>query len=509
MVLNARTLLRPSTHGEVTSRTFLSTEVSPFPTTTSSSISKLHPKPPNASDSSSRRLEKGALKTVGTPKKHVNPTWGRFSGNSWFTVLCCFLIMAICPVLVPVFHIAMTRYSGSLPETFAAIYSQGAISFFSAHLPRPTKEAAGGYVAWLAFQTILYLWLPGKTGYGQRTPAGNLLPYKVNGLLAWVVSHAVAVVAVWRGWIMADVVARNWEGLIVCANVYGFLLTGFAYLKALWWPSHAGDRKFSGSRIYDFYMGIELNPRITDRFDFKLFHNGRPGIVAWTLIDLSFAAHQYSLHGHVTNSILIVIYLHALYVIDFFINEDWYLRTIDICHDHYGFYLAWGSMVWLPGTYTIQAQYLARYPVDLEPMVAVAIAAMGTAGYILFRSVNAQKDVVRRTGGDCMIWGRKAEVLKVGYVTVDGVERESILLLSGWWGMIRHANYLGDLILSYSVCAACGLNGGIIQWWYAAFMTVLLVQRCLRDDARCRGKYGKGWEEYCRRVRWKLVPGIW
>ncbi len=31
-------------------------------------------------------------------------------------------------------------------------------------------------------------------------------------------------------------------------------------------------------------MGIELNPRIGELWDFKLFHNGRPGIIAWTLM---------------------------------------------------------------------------------------------------------------------------------------------------------------------------------------------------------------------------------
>lgn len=39
-----------------------------------------------------------------------------------------------------------------------------------------------------------------------------------------------------------------------------------------------------GSMIYDLYMGIELNPRFGDYFDFKLFINGRPGIIAWTLM---------------------------------------------------------------------------------------------------------------------------------------------------------------------------------------------------------------------------------
>lgn len=53
-------------------------------------------------------------------------------------------------------------------------------------------------------------------------------------------------------------------------------------------------------------MGIEFNPRIGKWFDFKLFFNGRPGIVAWTLINLSFAAKQRELHGHVTNSMVLV-----------------------------------------------------------------------------------------------------------------------------------------------------------------------------------------------------------
>lgn len=30
---------------------------------------------------------------------------------------------------------------------------------------------------------------------------------------------------------------------------------------------------------------------------------------------------------------ILVIALHAIYVLDFFANEDWYLRTIDIAHD--------------------------------------------------------------------------------------------------------------------------------------------------------------------------------
>jgi 7-dehydrocholesterol reductase len=222
---------------------------------------------------------------------------------------------------------------------------------------------------------------------------------------------------------------------------------------------------------------------------------------------LSFIAYQYQLHGYITKSILLATALHTVYVVDFFVNEDWYLRTIDICHDHFGFYLAWGCIVWLPSMYTLQTQYLARNPVILSPLQAAAIAIAGVSGYAIFRSVNHQKDLCRRTQGECQIWGSKAEILRVKYRTKDGLEHNSLLLCSGWWGKARHVNYLGDLVLSYSMCATCGIKN-LLPWTYAIFMTVLLFHRCSRDEERCSKKYGKYWDEYCKRVKYVIIPGV-
>ena len=38
-----------------------------------------------------------------------------------------------------------------------------------------------------------------------------------------------------------------------------------------------------GSWVFDFWGGVELNPRI-GTLDLKFFHNGRPGIIAWSLM---------------------------------------------------------------------------------------------------------------------------------------------------------------------------------------------------------------------------------
>jgi 7-dehydrocholesterol reductase len=253
-------------------------------------------------------------------------------------------------------------------------------------------------------------------------------------------------------------------------------------------------------------MGIELNPRFGDWFDFKLFHNGRPGIVAWSLIVLSFAGAQYELYGYVTNSMIALYILHATYILDFFWNEDWYLRTIDIAHDHFGFYLAWGDSVWLPWLYPLQAFYLVKYPVQLSTPVFVAVLAFGFAGYYIFRAVNDQKDKFRKDPSK-PIWGKPAVFVMAKFATGDGKFRESPLLASGFWGLSRHFNYVGDLMMSLSFCLTCGF-GHLLPYFYIIYMTILLVHRVLRDDTRCRDKYGAYWEQYCKLVPYRILPPL-
>lgn len=225
--------------------------------------------------------------------------------------------------------------------------------------------------------------------------------------------------------------------------------------------------------------------------------------------DTSYIAYQYQALGRVEPSLALVTILHVLYVVDFFINEAWYLKTIDIAHDHYGFYMAWGSCAWLPMTYTLPAQYTGLgHPASPSSSTYLALVfATGLAAYAAFRDVNNQRDRFRRSGGACLVWGRPAGHIRARYATSDGAEHHSLLLCSGWWGWSRHANYTADLVLSVCMCALAG-GPGPLTWFYGLFMAGLLAHRCVRDEARCAAKYGASWEDYCRRVPWRLVPGV-
>lgn len=214
------------------------------------------------------------------------------------------------------------------------------------------------------------------------------------------------------------------------------------------------------------------------------------------------------MHGTVGCSTIITTLLHAIYIVDFFLNEDWYLKTIDITHDHFGFMLAWGDTIFLPAFYTLQTQFLARRPTHAPTWQNLSILALGLAGYAIFRSANHQKHLARATDGACTLWRRPATFLRCTYTTADGAAHDTILLTSGWWGVCRHANYLADLLQAWAMCATCGFTH-LLPWSYFVYMLVLLTHRVWRDEARCRAKYGEKWDEYCRQVRWRLVPGVY
>jgi 7-dehydrocholesterol reductase len=231
-------------------------------------------------------------------------------------------------------------------------------------------------------------------------------------------------------------------------------------------------------------------------------------VIAKPASDLSWAAYQYETLGYVTISMVIVLILHTIYAVDFFYNEDWYTRTIDITHDHFGFMLTWGDSTFLPAFYTLQAQYLARYPAHLTTLQSIAVLALGLIGYGIFRLANHEKDYVRSHNGNVLLWGQPATFVSCTYRTSDGKEHKSILLTSGMWGLCRHSNYMGDLIISFAMCAACGVKH-LLPWSYFFYMLILLCNRISRDEERCSNKYGEKWAEYCDKVRFRLIPGVY
>jgi delta14-sterol reductase len=46
-------------------------------------------------------------------------------------------------------------------------------------------------------------------------------------------------------------------------------------------------------------------------------------------------------------------------------------------------------------------------------------------------------------------------------------------------------------------------------WLYPIYYVVLLFPRQIDDDKRCALKYGELWEQYLKRVKYRIIPGVY
>ena len=405
--------------------------------------------------------------------------------------------VAAMPILLPPLVVYMwicLEYNGG---ALVVPRSADDVGWLLERVPAPTWTAAAICVGWFAFQALLQIWAPGPWREGVPLRDGSRLSYRMNGWLAWWLTWLVLGAGALLGWIGPTVLADQFGPLMIVANIVAFVLSAYLYALGRARPHPAGELT-SGRFVDDYVMGTSLNPR-HGRFDWKLFCEARPGLIGWVAIDLSLAAKQYALHGVVTTPMLLVCAFHVWYVADYYWHEEAILTTWDIKHENFGWMLCWGDLVWVPFTYTIQAYYLVDHLHELPWWGTLGIVLLNAAGYVIFRATNIQKHRFRRDPA-APVWGKAPRAIR----TAAG----SLLLVSGWWGLARHINYLGDLLMGLAWCLPTGFQHPL-PYFYIAYFTILLVHRERRDHATCAAKYGDDWKRYCDAVPWRIVPGLY
>jgi protein-S-isoprenylcysteine O-methyltransferase Ste14 len=85
------------------------------------------------------------------------------------------------------------------------------------------------------------------------------------------------------------------------------------------------------------------------------------------------------------------------------------------------------------------------------------------------------------------------------------VEHGQPVVSTGLYGLVRHPMYSGALLLTVAMPLTLG------SWWALVLSIAVLpalVWRIL-DEERVLRRDLAGYAEYCRQVRWRLVPGLW
>ncbi len=426
----------------------------------------------------------------------------KFLRNSLFPL---FLIL-VCPMTVMIVWQLNTDLHGSLLAYWQYIKTT---NFFTALYYFWQPVLFGTAMAWKIIacfglvQLILMRVVPGKRFEGPLTPKGNTPIYKANGFSCYLITMVLFFVGSYGlGWFSATIIYDNFLGILGALNVFSLLFCLLLYIKGRYFPSTT-DKGVTGNFIFDYYWGTELYPRILG-WDIKLFTNCRFGMMSWPLIIISFAAKQTQVYG-LSNSMLICVLIMLVYITKFFWWETGYLRSLDIMHDRAGFYICWGCLVWVPAIYTLPAMYLVNHPYHFSWLAGAFILAAGVISVMLNYFADRQRQMVRATNGECKIWGKKPEIIKAQYVTKEGETKNSILLVSGWWGVSRHFHYLPEILSAFFwTLPVLFLN--FLPWFYVIFLTILLFHRSIRDEARCREKYGLYWQQYCERVPGRIFP---
>lgn len=414
-------------------------------------------------------------------------------------------LMTACPLSVLIFWSINTVWHGSLIDFIHSTQQQGiwhTIHSIWAPVFFGTKTAWKIILTFMILQLLLMRIIPGKRVTGPLTPKGNTPVYKDNGFRCFLITVLLFFIGSHFAWFSPTAIYDNFPGILGALNLFSLCFCLALYLKGRFAPSST-DNSTSGNFIFDYYWGTELYPRVLG-WDIKQFTNCRFGMMSWPIIILSFAAKQSQLTG-LADSMVVSVTIMLVYIAKFFWWESGYLRSMDIMHDRAGFYICWGCLVWVPGVYTMPVAYLVQHPLHLEPILATAILLLGIFSVMGNYFADAQRQRVRATQGQCRIWGKEPKLIHARYMTETGEEKESLLLVSGFWGISRHFHYLLEISLAF-FWTLPALFTHFLPWFYVIFLSMLLIHRAHRDEQRCSQKYGKYWQRYCEAVPNKLIP---
>ncbi|MXX46217.1 MAG: ergosterol biosynthesis protein [Acidimicrobiia bacterium] len=364
------------------------------------------------------------------------------------------------------------------------------------------SEAIAGFLTPLVVFAVFFLLqliLPARKapGYVTDPATGEPRRYRLNGLLVYLV-----VLIVWafeltgmeRVWFYRSSVYAVAGGTVLA--VIFTLVAVFSQPKGenenTWlalWEGRARELSFLG-----------------ERFDVKMYLYVVGGAM-FALNALSGAAYHYELFGDDSNpGVFLYAAFFSFYIMDYFVFERVQLYTYDLIHENLGFKLLWGGLIVYGWLYILPLWGMAVHP---DPgfsglwryvwLIGTPVLFLG--GWAIGRGANLQKYTFKR-------WPDRKFLGLIEPLYIEAGDRK--ILCSGFWGVARHFNYLGEGFLALSIALVFGYVGNLWAWTYFIFIVSFFTVRQIYDDRFCAEKYGpEKWAEYQDRVKYRIFPGVY
>ncbi len=341
--------------------------------------------------------------------------------------------------------------------------------------------------------TLLHMIIPAKKvkGYVENEITGEVMNYRING--KWVL---LASVLIWFLLGYFDLVPYVWlyetrRLGFISAVAIGLIYSFFVVTK---YPT-TGKSFFA-----DFWLGRSKDIQFKDGFiDTKLWLY-LIGAVTLQLNVLSFASYHVLNVESINYGFLLGCAMLTWFCFDYLIFEKIHLWTYDFIAERIGFKLGFGCLAFYPYFYCVSLWFTAHLPNPGHSTgVIVPFGAVFLFGWVFTRGANMQKYFFKTAPDRQFLW-IKPEVISDG---------KRSLLANGFWGASRHINYLGEIIQAVAVALAPGYFGIWMVWLYPAYYIGLMLSRQADDDKVCKAKYGKLWDQYTKKVKYKIIPFIY
>uniref|UniRef100_A0A3B4EAD0 Delta(14)-sterol reductase TM7SF2 n=1 Tax=Pygocentrus nattereri TaxID=42514 RepID=A0A3B4EAD0_PYGNA len=314
----------------------------------------------------------------------------------------------------------------------------------------------------------------------------------LSGLHAFGVC-VVLLVCVWEcGYVRAVSVSGRVLALVSAACVISLLLSVCLYLQSASAQTRQAQDNNTGGFLLDFALGRELDPRV-GIIDVKQFAMVRIGFIGWVSGALRTMESE-----SLSAPLLLTITFQLIYIVDFLIDEDSVLDTKEFTEESIGFLMILGEYIWIPFFSTLPVYFLLQRPKDIHLLSAISIILLFSVGFLMYYMANEQKSRFRRSPHH------------PAFAHMETIRSPSgqNLLVSGWFGWVRHPNYLGDILLMVAWSLPCGFSS-LLPYLPALQCFSVLSDRSAEIEESCLKKHGEAWREYCRRVPYKLIPYLY
>jgi len=299
---------------------------------------------------------------------------------------------------------------------------------------------------------------------GSKVTTATGSTVRMNGFLILLTLLALMPAVVYRK-IDLSVVQTKYFYLMTSSLIFAIAISLIARLMARFKPgakSNINPKGNTGNLIVDFFHGREFNPSVLGQ-DLKLL-TFRFSMIGLATINVAMVVNDIMAKGGKVNPLIVMASaFQVLYALDAVFFEEYFFFSHDAMNTGFGFSLvsSYNSFPFLP---TLITKYLIERQPTMPWYYLVGIGVLNALGYIIFRASETQR---------CEFAKDPSSAKPEGVLETTGGRK---LLVSGWWGLVRHPNYLGEILIQWSwVLPAVGVAGRVdLLVYYLPIFTTLL-----------------------------------